>query len=212
MKTRLGHTDDNTDLYPISVPGYHKSDFERTVHQTVVIPRHEQIDNDIANAVSFRNRLAEARADGTLPPAYWQHAIVQRCRDRMVAPVAIYVDAVPYSESDSVIGWWMVNLLSGRRFLVGLLRKRLSCRCGCRGWCSFYAIFRALHWMIKCGADGVWATARHDREPWQPLDVSRAAKSGQHMVMPFAVFYIKVDWSEAASTFGLPSWQDGLWP
>ena len=50
MNRKLGHTRDNQDLYMISVPGYHKPDFERTVHPTMVIPGHEQIATDIANA------------------------------------------------------------------------------------------------------------------------------------------------------------------
>eukprot|EP00969_Alexandrium_andersonii_P291546 12886049-Alexandrium_andersonii.AAC.1 len=71
-------------------------------------------------------------AQGELPPAYTQHAVVQGSPSR-VWPIAVYMDGVAYTQSDTVVGMWVTNMVSQTRHLVALVRKRLLCRCGCKG-------------------------------------------------------------------------------
>ena len=106
------------------------------------IPIHEAVRDDMLGDPSLLLRLDEAIEDGTLPPAYFDNPIVKRERERVgggkrVLPYSLFLDGVPYSLTDSVTGVWVKNELTGKRDLLAVLRKRLLCRCGCRGWCSF---------------------------------------------------------------------------
>ena len=66
----------------------------------------------------------------------------------------MYVDAVRYTRTqpgrtDSVIAWWMYNLVSGKRHIIFLMRKAELCRCGCAGWCSYFAVWTFIRWSVE---------------------------------------------------------------
>ncbi len=116
--------------------------------------------------------------------------------DDEVLPISLFVDAVPYSHVDSCIGFWVVNEITKCRHLVVALRKHLVCGCGCRGWCTFWAVFRALAWSFAALAAGRHPSVRHDGSPWHDEDVKLRRMSGTKMQVKAAVLYIKGDWAE----------------
>jgi hypothetical protein len=124
----------------------------------------------------------------------------------------IFLDGVPYSISDSVIGIWLVNLLTGRRYLSVAIRKKLLCDCGCRGWCSLYRIFKFIHWWCVALAEGANPSTRHDQRPWTPLDPVRSANAGAALRFRACILFTKGDWVELATSLGIPSHNDGLIP
>lgn len=145
LRSALGYSK-SKDLYELDVPGHSKHDLSRTLHTISCLPAHEQFATDVANDVSCRNKLAELIRDESLPPCYYEHKVVKDNPGELVLPIALYIDGVPFSQTDSVLGWWLVNLVSGQRYLYGLLRKSTACRCGCRGYCSFHMFFPS-----RCG-------------------------------------------------------------
>ncbi len=128
--------------------------------------------------VSYRSELARLKASSDLPPVYLQHKIVLDHPTEDVVPVALFIDAVPYSQSDSVLGAWGVALLTGHRFLFAALRKRNTCRCGCRGWCSFYTLFEIATWSLESLAAAKWPATRHDGSQFRIAGRARAARAG----------------------------------
>ena len=212
LEPLLGHIEEKRKLYSFDVPGHSKHDLERTVHTLWMNPGHERLAEEMENDVSFRNKLRERRDARDLPPAYFDHPVVVEAGDEPVAPVAIFVDALPYSITDSIIGFWLVNLITKKRYLMTVVRKRLACQCGCRGWCTFYSVWTAIVWCLICLRDKVYPNARHDGSAWLPGDSVRAQLAGKFMRMRAALVYAKCDWSEAGSTFGFPTWQDLLRP
>ena len=42
--------------------------------------------------------------------------------------IAFFMDAVPYSLTESVVGIWLVNLLTRQRDLMSIVRKRVRVR------------------------------------------------------------------------------------
>ena len=40
------------------------------------------------------------------------------------APLALYIDALPHSQTDSVLRWWIAGLVTRKRHLFGGLRKK----------------------------------------------------------------------------------------
>ena len=131
---------DNSRLYTMAMPMFTKKNRSRCVNPQHVSPGHELIADrysDDWTGASMRVRLQEAIDDEELPPAYFNHPVVaEHGAADPVLPLALFLDGLPYSLTDSIIGFWFVNVVTGARFLMGTFRKRRFCRCGCKGWCS----------------------------------------------------------------------------
>lgn len=91
-------------------------------------------------------------------------------------------------------------------------RKRLACKCGCREWCTLYAIWAAIRWSLEAAAEKVWPFGRHDNEPWHICDIARMAKAGAAIGMAAVILFFKLDWAEIATSVGFPNWRDNLRP
>ena len=211
VKAALGWSD-TSPFYPLDIPGHGKHDLERAPHTIDTLPLHEQLVDDLEGDPACRLTLAQWRVEGRLPPAYWQHPVTQDAREEAAMPFALYLDGVPYSLTDSVLGMWGVNLVTGKRFLFAALRKRLCCQCGCRGWCTLHPLFASAAWSLRALAAGIWPTRRHDGSPFLRCDEARARRAGEAMRTRWACLYIKGDWAEYAGSLGLPPWNDALRP
>jgi hypothetical protein len=112
---------------------------------------------------------------------------------------------LPYSQTDSVVGVWMINMISGMRHMIAVIRKRICCACGCRSFCTFHALYRFIHWSLSSLANKTYPLARHDKTVWQERDCDRALVAGQPTKVRAALCQIKGDWSECCSRFGFPN-------
>jgi hypothetical protein len=174
------------------------------------LPLHEQIAKSLSDNPGSLTKLAELKASGDLPRAYVEHPVVCANPNEPVIPIAMFMDAVPYTHTDSVLGCWGLNVLTNERFLFGVIRKRNLCRCGCKGWCTYNIVFQLAAWSFEALAKNVWPSERHTGDIWLPSDSKRASMAGQPLAHICACMYVKGDWAEYAHTFGLPAWNDGL--
>ena len=199
-------------LMGVEVPAFGSDDTapSRTLHTLTVIPSHEALDANCAMDGCF-TKLQEAIDNQELPPCYWTHPVVQESAEDVVVPIALYLDGVQYSNVDSVIGFWVINLTTGARQLLVALRKRLLCRCGCRGYCTMYPVFRFLAWSFNAAANGKYPLRDFLGREW-PEGSRRRALANTQLQARFALLYIKGDWAEYASSLGFPSWQSNLRP
>eukprot|EP00969_Alexandrium_andersonii_P336303 14865322-Alexandrium_andersonii.AAC.1 len=96
------------------------------------IPPHELLEAELAEDDALLPRLRETLAEDKLPRAYHENPVVTEATaaGEAVVPLQLYMDGVPYSGVDSVVGLWLVNMISGSRRVIGLVRKRIVCRCG----------------------------------------------------------------------------------
>ena len=201
-------------FYKLNMPANRRSQFSQVVHPLTVHVPHEQLTADLAeNIGTTLIKLREAIDNNDFPPSYYTHPIVtSAAAGELVLPIALYVDGVPYSHTDGVVGFWIVDVLTSKRYLFAVLRKSILCRCGCRGWCSFHALFVFCNWTLTACATGVMPVDRHDYAAWGPMDSDRANASGELLAIKCAMLWVKGDWAEFCTTFGLPTWQDGLRP
>eukprot|EP00959_Pyramimonas_sp_CCMP1952_P094398 1974865-Pyramimonas_sp.AAC.1 len=61
---------------------------------------HTLLEDELADDLYLFEQLEEAISDGALPPCYHEHPVVENS-DCPVLPIALYMDAVPYSLVDS---------------------------------------------------------------------------------------------------------------
>ena len=198
-------------MYNLEVVGNRRHDLSRTKFDLPVMPLHESIAQEIDEDPTLLVRLQEKLDDGTLPESYYDNPVVEGSADP-VMPIAIYIDGVPYSLTDSVVAVWVMNLISGVRHLVALVRKKLCCKCGCRGWDTFFPLLFYLKCCCRPLAAGVYPSARHDNTPWKAEDSYHEGLQGQIMKVKCCLLRMKGDWMEFCERFGFPTWGSGLRP
>jgi len=134
--------------------------------------------------------MVESRA---FAPCYYSNPVVEAGMEdgELVLPTALYMDGVPYSLTDSVVGVWLVNLVTGNRSLLAMVRKRLVCKCGCNGWCTFFPLLVFLHWAFGAMATGVLPLMGPLLEAWSG---ARAVVAGTAMRLKYCLLYLKGDW------------------
>ncbi len=106
----MGSTAERAQLYQIDVPGYRKSDLSRSSYTIPMMPPHEVMAETLRDP-KYLKKVEEFVSSQSMPPAYEQHVVVQRARqedpDAIVPALCLYMGAVPYSQSDGVLGIWI---------------------------------------------------------------------------------------------------------
>ena len=193
--------------YVLPTPFHSKQSMLRGIRPLPVAVPHEQIMEDIAH--DTLSKLNESVENGTLPKCYYENPIVKANPFERILPLVLYLDGLPYSQLDSVIGFWLCNYITGKRYLIGVLRKRCLCKCGCRGWCSLAPIFAFLAWSLIAMSLKTFPDFRHDGSA---LDPTRLQLAGSVMAIRAILMYIKGDWAEYAQSLGFPTWQSNVRP
>eukprot|EP00969_Alexandrium_andersonii_P208806 9222059-Alexandrium_andersonii.AAC.1 len=191
-------------MYPVACPVHPRGQaFGRKVEDIPFRPPHELLHDELVEDGSVLLKLQEQIDSGALPPANDAHPVVREA-DVPVVPLAVYMDGVAYSQTDSVVGVWLVNLVSNARHMVGLVRKSITCACGCRGWCTFFPILEFLRWSLWALAMGVFPAAGPGDRPFPASDDRRRDLAGRPLRAKAAVLYCKGDWVEFCGRFGFP--------
>ena len=199
------------DLYTFSIPTYSKDDLARSTYTFPMLPAHEALERELEQDPTVMEKLHKMIEARDLPDGYFTNPIVQNSATPVV-PLSLFIDGAPYSQSDSVVGYWLTNEVTNQRHLLGVWRKKLSCLCGCRNWCSHFCIFKFLHWCFAALASGFHPRRRHDGLDWAASDGARARAAGSPLSARACLIWIKGDWAEYSTTLGFPGWNDSLRP
>ena len=192
-------------LYKHTIPLYSRQTAARESCTVEVLPPHEALAGEIARNPTVRADLQRKVADGSFGRVYAENNIVRENVGEDVFPVALYVDGLPFAKRDSLLAFYTYNLVSGVRHLNAVLRRRNTCRCGCRGWCSIFALFRFFYWSLSCLVQGLYPTSGVQEEKFKPTS-ERAKKAGSQLGFRAFLSQVKGDWAEFAHTFGFVSW------
>jgi hypothetical protein len=192
--------------YTMDVPGHAKHDLSRTSHALQVVPPHELVAADIIAKPELIGKLQTAFDNHDLPPTYYDNPVVQASPTPPM-PLGLYLDGVPYSLTDTVVGVWLINLIDDSRHIIAIIRKRVTCRCGCRGWCTFYPFMLWLHYCFSCLAEGLFPQSRHDAKPWSKQDATRAMSAGSPLGCRGILLQLRGDWAEFCERLGYPNWR-----
>ena len=207
----LGFRRERANLYKLEAPSLRRHDRGRSTQELLVVNPHEALGEYARGDPTIVVRLHDRVALG-VPPAWSTHPVWLESAGEAV-PLSLFVDGVPYSHTDSVIGFWILNEVTKTRHVCAVLRKRTRCACGCRGWCSFWPLFDWLRWSFECLATRIYPACRHDFKDFDAAhDADRIELVGKPMLHRYFLLYIKGDWSEYCSTFGFPTWQSSYRP
>ena len=171
----------------------------------VVQPMHELVDKILIDDPEIGNKLQRIHDNGQLPPNYYTSPIVHRSVS-LPLPLSLYMDGAPYSLTDSCLGVWIEELVTHRRLCIALVRKRSACHCGCRGWCTYWALLDWIRYCLQALGDQRWPLKRHDGSDWQmPQDSIRSSRSGMPLGMAGTLIQVRGDWMEFCNMLGYPS-------
>ena len=166
---------DDESMYTLKTPGSNRTALGRTSIDYSATPAYAAIAEELAELPSWKSRLREAVASNSFSARYTDHPVVQRSAD--VLPLGIFIDGIAIQDRDGALGLWVINLLTDRRHLCCVLRKRWFCRCGCGGWCTLWPMFEFARWSLQAMVDGAYPTSHHDGSLWVPGSRGDALRS-----------------------------------
>ena len=178
----------------------------------LTLPPHEAIDEFARRSPDYSLRVQEKSESNEFPPAYYLHPAVIEHGAGNVAPLGVFVDGVAYSNVDTVIGFWVICLTTGQRFLAAVVRKCLLFDCSCKGWCTLWQVWTWLRWSLEACQAAAFPLHRHDNTSWLASDSKRSELAGSPMAVRGCLLLLKADWSELCTSFGIPAWNDGMRP
>ena len=195
-------------LDTISVPGYTKLALGRTDIQYSAALVYDTLSSELA---ALQNMEAEVRrACDELGDLYWKHPVVEQAKgenpNELFVPIALYQDGVAFQwdRKDGATGIWVINLVTGRRHLAVVTRKKHKCRCGCAGWCGSYVCYRFVAWLLNAMREGRHPSERYDGSSWGSTDMR--SMGGKPLGYKALCVMLKGDWMEMATNMGFNMW------
>ena len=99
--------------YELDVPGHDKHSIDKRTHVISAMPAHASLSAELDGDPGLRTRLRRACSDREWSDAYFNHPVVRSAPvGAQVLPLALYLDGVPFTKRDGLIGWWAYNLVS----------------------------------------------------------------------------------------------------
>ena len=104
----------------------------------------------------------------------------------------------------------MYNMLKGDRHLVAVLRKAQLCRCGCRGWCTYFPLFLYISACVTAMGEGINPLESEYGKPFVD-GTHNALVAGTELAAKFMILLLKGDWAEFGPTLCFPTFHPSTW-
>ena len=154
-------------------------------------------------------KFQQARDNLRLPQCYYTHPVVLRNSGGLVFAFGVYIDAVDFTRQDSEVGIWLIDIYSGQRWCVVVLKVSELCKCGCSSNCTFHPFWVMLRWSFLHLARGSFPESKHDGGQFD--DDGRKLLAGTSLGIKGCCNICKSDWSEWTK-LGFRSWKHGMHP
>jgi hypothetical protein len=112
------------------------------------------------------------------------------------------MDAAGFTANESFEGLFINDLDTGVRFLIAVVRKQEMCKCGCRGFCTFWPLHDALLSDLQSSADGKWSVVGHLQEPF-PRGTVACERAGLPMGLVLAATEVRADMPGYSGSMGI---------
>ena len=200
----------------LDVPCQARQTRARAIMRVAARPFHELIKNEVSMPL-VASHMRRQMASRHWPPVVKEHSLVTSAGPTdLVIPLGIYVDSAQYGGSagagrtKSILVISVINMITNRRHVGIVFRKQLSCRCGCRGNCSFVRLFTFLRWSLDALAAGCYPHITWDSARWPDSESHRRGLGGTSLGFKGAVCYIMSDWEGLCQFFNVPNWKSAV--
>ena len=199
MKNVLGLNDREGTLDTIRMPSSSAIDGSRVMFPLPVLHPHEVLNKEIADHPELKETLAGMVRGNKFPLLVTDHKVIKASGGK-AQPTVLYIDGVPTTKHDGVLGFLMYFCISKRRHLVCVVRKARICKCGCRGRCSLFVIFSWLNWSMRAMAKGTYPSTDWMGKGFE--DPVRKALGDFDLLYSAGNVAYKGDWMEYCSAYG----------
>ena len=97
---------------------------------------------------------------------FYGHETVQMYGASKCFPLRIFIDFAKLYNKETTLNIFISCLHDTERIPFGSFKKRLFCKCGCRGAHTFQVIMDCLAWMCRVCAEGRWPAKNYYGKPW----------------------------------------------
>jgi hypothetical protein len=215
VKLCLGRMHGDADLVYVDSPMYDKKLCSRTIVSVPIVRPSEALSeffighDGAVDEGDLRTPLASAPPPLPLeqwPPAQREQIVCKAALDAGVHPsrlrrLGIFLDGAGCTKQETFEGLFIQALDTGKRFLIAIFRKAELCDCGCRGFCTFWAIHDAILSDLASAASGKWGALNHLQLEF-PEGTKRRARAGMSMGLVLAVCEIRADMPGYTSPMG----------
>ena len=124
------------------------------------------------------------------------------------APIALWGDSAPHTKRDSLflLTWTFLNGKDRRRYWITCFQKSKLCACGCKGRCTFDAIWDVIAWSMRSCLAKRWPAVDHTGVPFAS-PTWRATKGNKALRIGAACLAKTGDWQWYKSALGLRGWR-----
>ena len=143
----------------------------------------------------------------------WKSCAGLGAEDGPVLGLGLWGDAAPMLKRDQL--YLMVyNIVTGTfhdRFLYCAASKRCLCDCGCKGRCTFEAMFKIFKWSMDQLMAGTFALMRHDGTAFNESNLAGdrwgAKKAGSKLGFKGGLFEKRGDWAWLKQALNMLGWK-----
>ena len=118
FNSALGLTKIDAKAMSLRIPGLSPATMGRVCHTIPFIPPHEALHAEMVSTPGLAAKLKRLVDLQALPRSYMDHPVARASRHSAM-PLALYLDGVPYTKNDGLLGFWVYNVLTGVRQYLG---------------------------------------------------------------------------------------------
>ena len=212
-KLALGREFGNSDLTYVCAPMYVKRNACRTncpipiMRPTDCVSKHFAGHQDAVEGDALATPLVLPATEAPWTPQELDHEVVRNSiangiHISRVRRVGFFMDDVGFTKNESFHAFYLNDVSTGQLWLIAIVRKAEFCDCGCRGFCTYWAIHDAILSDLEAGAVAIWPRAEYDSSAF-PLGSFRANRAGKPMPVAIAVTQLRADLPGYTAPVGL---------
>jgi hypothetical protein len=122
--------------------------------------------------------------------------------------IGVHGDGVPYTKKDSIeiLSWNFLSCPTADRIPITAVSKKHTCRCGCKGSCTWNGIFKVVSWSLKMLCTGQVSLYNPEGQVWSEPRQGSGLCPGSKLACNAFLLQVRGDWPFLRSLFHFPAW------
>jgi hypothetical protein len=196
-------------VYTAKVTQWDRKKLEKTTADMAFLPPHETLgalvqQGQEAEWCSLTG--AQQGFQGDLEA--WAAKVGVSLLDNFFACLALWGDAAPHTKRDSIylLLFMVMSGVHRTRFWICAFSKKLTCKCGCFGRCTFNDVFQVISWSMRALMCGQYPACDHEGKLFDATSY-RGRLAGKRLPVCGAMLSKCGDWDWFKHALGLVGWK-----